>query len=422
MNARRRLRRSAPRIVGGALLVLMLGVQAAHWGAGELSWRDSWWDMLHQAMPRDRGDPDAAPAVVIAIDEETMLHTQRWPWPRDLIADLLDALARHGVRVVAFDIFLDNRDPQSPTALAQRYRARGLPNVAATLGRLEDSDVTLARAIHDNREAGVATILPVPGVPDYEGVNAAVECRFDKPIVTTDPADLLDGLGEGFASADAPLRVHREAGAQLAAVDFEASSDFVLRRLRAVQRICGAPFLLLGAEALRLANEGFYTVIRESRSGMEVWLDDPSNPEALHFPIERDGSFWLHFGELGVRTADGGRELRRYISAKDVLSDGFDSARLDGRIALVAVIDLGRIYERRSPLGPIIYGVEAHMQMIEQIVAGDFLRRPWFLPMAEGLALALAGILVIVLVPALRPARSIVVIVAAGAVMLAASG
>ena len=60
------------------------------------------------------------------------------------------------------------------------------------------------------------------------------------------------------------------------------------------------------------------------------------------------------------------------------------------------------------------------MQMIEQIVAGDFLRRPWFLPMAEGLALALAGILVIVLVPALRPARSIVVIVAAGAVMRSA--
>ena len=61
------------------------------------------------------------------------------------------------------------------------------------------------------------------------------------------------------------------------------------------------------------------------------------------------------------------------------------------------------------------------MQMIEQIVTGEFLRRPWFLPMAEGLLLALAGIMVIALVPALRPVRSIAVIVAAGAVMLAVS-
>ena len=82
-------------------------------------------------------------------------------------------------------------------------------------------------------------------------------------------------------------------------------------------------------------------------------------------------------GPLGVASPDGtGRELRRYISAREVLAPGFDPARVAGKIAFLAVIDLGRIDERRSPLGPIIYGVEAHMQMIEQITTGHFLRRP----------------------------------------------
>ena len=412
---------TGPRLLGSVLLLTVLALHGLMGDARDVSWRDNWWDALQRAMPRDRGDPAAAPAVVVAIDEETMQRTQRWPWPRDLLADLLTALAGHGAKVAAFDIFLDDRDPQSPTALAERYRARGLPNVAASLGRLEDSDITMARAINQAREAGTEVILPVPGVPEFEGVNASVECRFDKPIVVTEPKDALSKIGIGFASADAPLQVHRAAGAHLAAVDFTASSDFIVRRVKAVQRICGAPFLFLGAEGLRLASAGFFTKIDRTWSGLKIWLDDPSNPDAIGFPVERDGSFWLHYGQIGVQGPDGTRTLPRYISAHDVMSKRFDAARVAGKIVLIAVIDLGRIDERRSPLGHIIYGVETHMQMIEQVIARDFLRRPWFLIWGEIALTALSGLLVLSLVPKARPAWSVVGIVVAGGTMIGVS-
>lgn len=387
------------------LLHLSRGVDA------DVSWRDGWWDLLHQTFPRDRGDADKSPAVVIAIDEDTMQDTQRWPWPRDLLARLINDLSKHGARVVAFDIFLDDTDSQSPHAVARRFRDQGQIGAAELLEGLNDTDLTLARTINDqSRRANVKTILPVPGVKSFPGVNPLLECRFQKPIVLLDPPEIRANFGEGFVSADPPLLLYREAGVSLAAIDFDAGDDFVVRKVKAVQPICDSPFLLLGPEALRLAGDGFYAKVQETWSGLEVYLDDPSNPDAVRFPVERDGSFWLHYGKLGVEAAHGrGRELRRYISAREVMSPDFDSSRIAGKIALVAVIDLGRIDERRAPLGPIIYGVEAHMQMIEQITDGQFLRRPWFFFWIEAGLLLFGGILMIAAVPEMRAQRSVLI-------------
>ncbi|MEM9139251.1 MAG: SpoIIE family protein phosphatase, partial [Pseudomonadota bacterium] len=245
--------------------------------------------------------------------------------------------------------------------------------------------------------------------------------RFEKPVVLMQPESVRGPLGRGFPSADPPPLLYREAGSALAAVDLDVGENLMVRKMRAVQPICGAPFLMLGAEALRQAQQGFYTVVRRTWSGMEVVLDDPANADAIRFPAERDGSFWLHFGEVGVEEAGGERVLRRYISAREVMAPEFDSQRLAGKIALLAVIDLGRIDERRAPIGSIIFGVEAHMQMIEQIVDRDFLRRPWFMPWAEAALLALLGLLVIWLVPLVRAQVSVALAGGLVAALLAGS-
>ena len=177
---------SAPRLLGAAALAFVTALQIYFSSGSEVSWRDNWWDALQTAMPRDRGDPADAPAVIIAIDEETMKRTQRWPWPRDQLAELLRALTGHGVKVVAFDIFLDERDPQSPSVLSRRYRARGMPVVASSLARLEDSDITLARAFNESREAGTEVVEAETEVEEEE-----TEVEEEAPtasIVRTIPA------------------------------------------------------------------------------------------------------------------------------------------------------------------------------------------------------------------------------------------
>ena len=404
------------RLVGLVLTAIVLGLQI--WLSDSFPWRYDWWDKMQQISPRDRGDPAASPAVIVAIDEDTMAQTQRWPWPRDMVADLVAKLQEHGAAALTFDILMVNPDPQSPLAQARRFAKNKTPDgrmVSQLLSRvvrhLGDTDEKLALAIHAaaNPAPGrnlMPTVMPVAGVPDFEGVNPEVECSFQKPIMVMDPPEIR--LGKGLASADIPLLLFREAGARLAAIDFSAGSDFIARRVKAVQNICGAPFLLLGVEGLAAVGQGFFTTVRQTPTGLRIFLDDPDNPQTVSFPVERDGSFWLHYGRVGVPRADGkGRDLPRYISARDVLSEDFDPARVAGKIVFLAVIDLGRIDERLSPLGEIIYGVEAHMQMLEQVAAGDFLRRPWFMYIVEALVTGLICLMVVLFVPRAAPVVSL---------------
>ncbi|MEM1164442.1 MAG: CHASE2 domain-containing protein, partial [Pseudomonadota bacterium] len=242
---------SASRLVGLILLLAAAAMQVLQQNNPDLSWRNGWWDTLHRAMPRDRGDPADAPAVAVAIDEETMAMTQRWPWPRDMLAALVDQLRRHGAKVVAFDILLDDNDPQSPPALAERFRQQGAEGLASELSGRDDTDLALARTIYDaGQRHGMPTILPVPGVPEFPGVDPETECAFEKPIVRLEPPELVTDLGKGAASADPPLPIYQEAGAALSAIEFNASQDFVIRSVRALQPICGSLFPLLGAQAL----------------------------------------------------------------------------------------------------------------------------------------------------------------------------
>jgi serine phosphatase RsbU (regulator of sigma subunit) len=372
--------------------------------------------------------------VIVAIDEDSMASIQQWPWPRDELARIVRAGVRHGARAMAFDLILDQPDPQSPGALSRRFdrsvgydpfHLRRRRAAAGVLSSLKDTDNELAREISsathpDPGMSPMSTIMPVAGVPPFEGINPDVECAFNKPSVVLEPATV--GIGTGFPSADIPLLLFREAGARLAAIDFAASDDFVVRRVKAVQRICDAPFLLLGVEAIAAAGQGFFTTVQETMDGLRIHLDIPGAPETISFPTERDGSFWLHYGPVGVERPDGtGRKLGRYISAQDLLDPDFDSSRVAGKIVLVAVIDLGRIDERRSPLDQIIYGVEAHMQMIEQIVDQDFLRRPWFMFAIETFLMGAFCLLIIVLVPFARPTVSVVAIASGVVILLGAS-
>lgn len=409
------------RLLGLALMAFTLFVQVELGESEDVPWRHDWWDRVHQWSPRDRGDPAEGPVVVVAIDEDSMAETQRWPWPRDIIADLLKALHENGAAAVAFDIILDDQDPQSPIAQADRFAKKGSTDgrmVSRLLGRvigdLGDTDEQLARAINVavnpiDGARPTATIMPLTGVPRFEGVNPENECRFNTPFLVTDPPDL--GLGEGFYSADVPLELFREAGALLAAIDFSASNDFIVRKVRAIQNICGAPFLLLGVEALRAARQDFFISATETPTGLQFEFLDPDKDTPLTFPAERDGTFWLHYGPIGVENEAGGtRKLRRYISARDVLNGTVEPGRLRDKVVILAVVDLGRIDERRSPLGEIIYGVEAHMQMVEQIVTQDFLRRPWFMFIVETVILGVLSLLVILVVPRAPPGWSLVII------------
>ena len=54
---------------------------------------------------RRQSEPSPVP-LVIDIDEESLARYGQWPWPRYLVADLVDRLAQNGAASIGLDIML----------------------------------------------------------------------------------------------------------------------------------------------------------------------------------------------------------------------------------------------------------------------------------------------------------------------------
>lgn len=59
--------------------------------------------------------PPPSPRIVhIDIDDRSLVATQRWPWPRAMLGQVVDELDRAGAKVIAFDVLFTERQPRRP--------------------------------------------------------------------------------------------------------------------------------------------------------------------------------------------------------------------------------------------------------------------------------------------------------------------
>ena len=95
--------------LGLTMIVLLLMGSGAMGGLerSTLDWRFRNF-AYYNPYPSDR-------IVHIDIDDQSLARTERWPWPRERVAQVVDELSRLGARVIAFDVLFT--EPQSPRLL-----------------------------------------------------------------------------------------------------------------------------------------------------------------------------------------------------------------------------------------------------------------------------------------------------------------
>ncbi|MEL0020521.1 MAG: CHASE2 domain-containing protein, partial [Rickettsiales bacterium] len=64
-------------------------------------------DLYQRLSPRPLGD---YPVGIIDIDEKSLAKIGQWPWPRTMIAKLLDQAHKMGAAVVGFDVVFAEQD------------------------------------------------------------------------------------------------------------------------------------------------------------------------------------------------------------------------------------------------------------------------------------------------------------------------
>jgi adenylate cyclase len=355
------------------LLVPVMWTDMPVFGAMRLAWLDA-----YQALsPRER---HSAPAVIVAIDEKSLDRYGQWPWPRTLVARLLDRIRAAGPAAIGVDLLFPDPDRLSPEQLAPAIAGDNAA-LAARLAALPRHDLTLAASIK-----AAPVVLGLAGLEIAGAASGPV--RFTPSLQKGgDATPFLRHYAEAMRSL--PELEKSARGHGLLSADTEGG---VVRRVPMVAAIGSTPVLPLSLETLRVASHNPLFTVSSDRTGVQaVGIGD------LTIPTQRDGHIWVHYTP---------HNASRYVSAADVLAGTVDNAELERKLVLVGLTALGLIDYQTTPLGERMPGVEIHAQVLENIFDGNLLSRPRWAPWAEAGAFLLLGLLVVYAVPRLVPRRS----------------
>src|SRR5262245_45274215 len=98
-------------------------------------------DLYQKISPRAYS---VSPVIIVDIDEESLTLNGQWPWPRLLLANILNRLYEWQVAAVAFDVVFaqpDHLSPEEALKLLRRLDARLIdPRIAEILSSRPSDD------------------------------------------------------------------------------------------------------------------------------------------------------------------------------------------------------------------------------------------------------------------------------------------
>ncbi len=329
-------------------------------------------DLYQRIAPRK---PTSFPVVIVDIDEKSLAELGQWPWPRTLIARMVDRLREAGVAAVGFDVVFAERDRMSPENLESAFEGI-TPETMSALKKLRSNDAIFANSLARSR-AVLGRAALAEGEPGSE-----------KPLPHNSPVALLGGdprpymLHYGGLVSNLPVLEKAAPGAGIFTLGQER--DTVVRRVPVAMVVKDKIFPSLDTELLRIATGGQAYAIRSNAAGVDSIVVG-----GVRVPTDAYGRVWVHYSPP---------DSRRYVSAADVIAGRVPVARLRGHLAIMGTSASGLRDIKATPVGTMP-GVEVHAQLLETVLSGQYLARPNY-ALGEELSLtALAGLVVIILVP-----------------------
>ncbi|WP_281684427.1 CHASE2 domain-containing protein [Thalassobaculum salexigens] len=323
---------------------------------------------------------DPSPVLAVDVDDRSLAAMGQWPWPRRHLVDLVDRLSAAGVGTAAFNILFAEPDRMSPTVLA-----RSLPDLDIELRReleaLGGYDEALARAMR--QVPSVIAVAAIPGSGDAtpgQGAHNLIAVRGHQDL------ENLPAIG---AIIENVAPIHQASRGQ-GVVSLLPEPDGTARRVPTIFRVGATlqPGMALDIARVALQQPNML-VEMPSPLGMTGVSVGP-----LFVPTDSQGRLW-------VDTARPDRVPT--VSALDVLSGGVSGADVAGRIVVIGSSAAGVGDRVRVGFGGAVSGLQFQALAVDTILTG---RAPWRDPIfgwVELLATALAGLLLIGLLPRLSP-------------------
>jgi HD-GYP domain-containing protein (c-di-GMP phosphodiesterase class II) len=313
--------------------------------------------------------------VVVGLDDEALARFGRWPWPRAVVARLLDRLAALGPASIGVDVLFPEPERPAEEGLA---------------GILSEGELALARTLaHGPFVLGCElTFTPIASEAERPpGLHPLDVASLRGPGATEPREGLWTASG---AVADLPelTRAVDSSGFLNTGLD----PDGVLRRMPLLIRLGDAEYPSLGLAAVLKALGVRQAFLESSASG-----DHILRVGDRRIPVDARGRLLLRYRRQ--------KDCPREVSAAAVLDGRIRRAAVEGRIVFVGATAAGLGESIATPVDPVLPGVAAHA-----IAAGNILQRDFARPGSPALialivlAAGLAGTIACVGLGALRGA------------------
>ncbi|MFP5382593.1 MAG: CHASE2 domain-containing serine/threonine-protein kinase [Gammaproteobacteria bacterium] len=367
------------------------------------------YDLGVRSASRDAGNAVA----VIGIDDESIANLGRWPWPRDIHADLIDRLGKAGAKAVGFTVLMseaqqdaglahirdikslyDNSPLSAPDA-APEALAVPLRELGERLGAAEqalDTDSQLAASIGANRNV-VLGMQMMPGEPRGNPDNAVPEWLL-RDTLPDDNVEVSDGDGDVGLPATTlsiapPIQQLATGSAAIGHLVTLLEADGKVRTEPLILEHHGA---LFPAMSLQLAARSLNLSVQDIR----VRLGEG-----------------VQLGRLSIRT-DPQLQMRTFFYDHDVRGPAFpvdsfydvytgkiDLAKYKDRVVLVGPTAFGLGSKLGTPLPGAMEPVEVLAHNVASILNEDFFIEPAWAGVLKWLSLLLVAAYLMFLMPRL---------------------
>lgn len=321
--------------------------------------------------------PASDQVVIVDIDEKSLDRPElgQWPWPRTTVAELITKIAKdYQAKVIGFDMVFAEADNTSPDQLVRIWRKQGGDEaVFNALDRLESHDKIMARAIRD--AGNVVLGLNFEDQRSASAFGYTPRPKADVSFAHQAKDDLLPYIYPFDTVANYPIlsRFSYGEGHFYAVPDTDGL-------YRAIPMVMGIEKKNIRVDAAAHDRFFFYPsltaeMLRYLTAQNQISLDDVQNRNMhikggdynFELPLSADGQFYVWYARPNPDW---------YLSAYDVLRGEIPLESLKDKIVLIGTSAIGLKDIRSTPVGNNRPGVEVHLNIIDQALQGQFLKRP----------------------------------------------
>jgi len=321
---------------------------------------------LTDAMFHLRGPQEVTGQVVIVdIDNKSLSRHGQWPWPRNVVARLIDELAARQPAAILLDIVFAEADRTSPLTLIPKL----LPYTAAEQTRLDL--LRLQEMAQFNHDLLLGDALSrAPTVLGYAfSMNAGHSGQRDeRPFPTlnlaVDPSDAAFTAINLITAKSAILNTPDIAMAESEGFfNMFPDNSGTVRRVPLFMLHQGLPYPSLAMEGFRIGRRESGAVIhlaQQRHHGRHDILGVAVGPTFI--PTDERGQLSINYrGPFASFT---------YISAADILA-GDCNLDLQNRYIIIGTSAEGLYDLRATPYASIIPGAEIQANVLDNMLAAD---------------------------------------------------